>query len=236
MADTADSAAPVPDAFEATLRSLTVWDSPLPPFDPSDAPAAPLPLFRDWFVAAARAGQAEPHAVHLATVDPEGRPTMRTVILHGADERGWHFASHSTSARGRQLAARPQAALGFYWPVQGRQVRCAAARVSTGTAAEAYGGPPRAVRGRVTAALGGPGRGEPLPSWRSWPRRATRPGTRARTEPDAHAPTWTRYRVRANLRWSSSRATPAAATSGCAAPGPGRTARTGTALAVADRA
>ncbi len=193
MADIADSAAPAPDVFEATLRSLTVWDSPLPSFDPADAPAAPLPLFRAWFVEAARAGQAEPHAVHLATVDPEGRPDVRTVVLHGADEHGWHFASHSTSAKGRQLAARPQAALGFYWPVQGRQVRVRG-HVSTGTPQEAYEDLHVRSTGALAAALVGR-QSEPLPSPAVLAEASEAAWERARAEPDAHAPTWTRYRV-----------------------------------------
>jgi len=107
--------------FHHALRSLRVWDTALPSFDPASAPPEPLPLFHDWFTAAVAAGQTEPHTLSLATADEDGRPDVRTVMLHDADARGWHFASHAGSAKGRQLAARPEAALGFYWPVQGRQ-------------------------------------------------------------------------------------------------------------------
>lgn len=109
--------------FRALLHAQRVWDVPLPSFDPSAAPSAPLPLFHSWFADAVAAGQTEPHTMTLATADAEGRPDVRTLMLHDADERGWHFATHTTSAKGRQLAARPDAALGFYWPAQGRQVR-----------------------------------------------------------------------------------------------------------------
>lgn len=103
-----------------------MWDpavTDLPPFDPATAPAEPLPLFTTWFAQAVAAGQPEPHTMSLATSDAEGRPDVRIVMLHGADADGWAFATHATSRKGGQLAARPHAALVFYWPVLGRQVR-----------------------------------------------------------------------------------------------------------------
>ncbi|GAA3001572.1 pyridoxine/pyridoxamine 5'-phosphate oxidase [Streptomyces fulvorobeus] len=109
--------------FLGLLHTQRVWDIDLPAFDPATAPGDPLPLFHTWFAEAVAAGQPEPHTMSLATVDEEGRPDVRTLMLHDADRRGWHFASHATSAKGRQLAARPYAALGFYWPARGRQVR-----------------------------------------------------------------------------------------------------------------
>ncbi|MCH0542876.1 pyridoxal 5'-phosphate synthase [Streptomyces sp. MUM 203J] len=179
------------DAFEATLHSLPVWDTPLPSFNPSEAPASPLPLFRAWFVEAARAGQAEPHTMDLATVDADGRPDVRTVMLHGADERGWHFASHATSAKGRQLAARPYAALNFYWPVQGRQIRLRGP-VTTGTPEEAYEDLHVRSTGALAAALVGH-QSEPLPSPDALRAASEAAWARAQAEPTAHAPTWTRY-------------------------------------------
>jgi pyridoxamine 5'-phosphate oxidase len=180
--------------FEGTLRSLRVWDTDLPGFAPETAPAEPLPLFHDWFVAAARAGQTEPHTMSLATVDEEGRPDVRTVMLHGADERGWHFASHATSAKGRQLAAHPEAALHFYWPVQGRQVRLRG-RVATGTAGEAYDDLHARTTGALASALVGH-QSEVLGSAEELNRASLAAWERARAEPDAHAPTWTLYVLR----------------------------------------
>ena len=87
-----------------------MWDpavTTLSPFDPEKAPEEPLPLFAAWFADAVAAGQTEPHTMSLATSDEEGRPDVRTVMLHGADADGWSFASHATSRKGRQLAARP---------------------------------------------------------------------------------------------------------------------------------
>ncbi|EST24969.1 pyridoxamine 5'-phosphate oxidase family protein [Streptomyces niveus] len=112
--------------FRDVLRGLPTWDNGLAPFDTGDVPDVPVVLFQRWFVEAVGAGVVEPHAMALATVDGGGRPDVRTLLLHDADERGWHFASHATSAKGRQLAVSPWAALGFYWPAQGRQVRARA--------------------------------------------------------------------------------------------------------------
>lgn len=141
---------PTPHHFRDLLHAQRVWDTELPSFDPASAPADPVPLFHAWFAEAVAAGQAEPHTMSLATADAEGLPDVRTLMLHDADERGWHFATHATSAKGRQLAARPYAALGFYWPARGRRygsgARSSAAR------------PPRAT---PTCTPGPPGRSPP---------------------------------------------------------------------------
>lgn len=177
--------------FDSTLRSLRVWDTDLPGFAPETAPTEPLPLFHDWFVAAARAGQTEPHTMSLATVDEDGRPDVRTVMLHGADERGWHFASHESSAKGRQLAARPEAALSFYWPVQGRQVRLRG-QVTTGTSREAYDDLHARTTGALASALVGH-QSEVLGSAEELARASEAAWERAQAEPEAHSPTWTLY-------------------------------------------
>ncbi|MEU3176396.1 pyridoxamine 5'-phosphate oxidase family protein, partial [Streptomyces sp. NPDC007000] len=107
------------------LRSLRVWDpevTDLPVFDPAAAPTEPLPLFTRWFAEAVAAGQPEPHTMSLATADAEGLPDVRIVILHGADADGWSFASHTHSRKGGHLAARPYAALTFYWSVLGTDI------------------------------------------------------------------------------------------------------------------
>ncbi|MFE2014674.1 pyridoxal 5'-phosphate synthase [Streptomyces sp. NPDC059491] len=177
--------------FHAALRSLRVWDTELPSFDPADAPAAPLALFHDWFTEAVAAGQTEPHTLSLATVDEDGRPDVRTVMLHDADARGWHFASHATSAKGHQLAARPEAAIGFYWPDRGRQVRVRG-HVTTGTPEEAYEDLHARTTGALAAALVGR-QSEVLDSPGTLAAASEAAWHRAETEPDAAAPTWTLY-------------------------------------------
>jgi len=59
----------------------------------------------------------------LATVDPEGMPDVRTVLLKGVDERGFVFYTNTESNKGRELAANPKAALLFYWKSLNRQIR-----------------------------------------------------------------------------------------------------------------
>ncbi|MGW2817792.1 pyridoxine/pyridoxamine 5'-phosphate oxidase [Streptomyces sp. NPDC001415] len=177
--------------FHEFLHTLRVWDVDLPRFDPDTAPAAPLPLFQEWLMHAAGAGQAEPHTMSLATVDEEGRPDIRTLMLHDADADGWHFASHSTSAKGRQLAARPVAALGFYWPAVGRQVRVRGAVTPAGQAASQADLHARST-GALAAALVGR-MSEVLDDWRELEAVSASAWERAHADPRTPVPTWTRY-------------------------------------------
>ncbi|WP_306314136.1 pyridoxine/pyridoxamine 5'-phosphate oxidase [Streptomyces hydrogenans] len=179
--------------FHHALRSLRVWDTDLPAFDPATAPEEPLALFHAWFLAAVAAGQTEPHTLSLATAGADGRPDVRTVMLHDADDRGWHFASHATSAKGRQLADRPEAALGFYWPVQGRQVRVRGP-VTTASHEEAYADLHARTTGALAAALTGR-QSEVLDSPAALAEASEAAWARAEAEPDADAPTWTLYVV-----------------------------------------
>jgi pyridoxamine 5'-phosphate oxidase len=186
----------MPDLHEL-LRSLRVWDpdvTELPPFDPAASPADPLALFEEWFAQAVRAGQHEPHTMSLATADEEGRPDVRTVMLHGADAAGWSFATHVTSRKGGQLTARPYAALGFYWPVLGRQVRI---RGPVTAAPSQEGGADLHARstGALAAALTGR-QSEVLGSLDELAEVSDAAWERARREPDAPVPTWTLYRLR----------------------------------------
>lgn len=89
------------------------------------APAEPFSLFQHWFDDAVKTEQppVEPNAMTLATVDEEGRPHCRVLLLKGLDSRGFTFFSNYDSAKGRQLAARPFAAMTFFWPSLERQVR-----------------------------------------------------------------------------------------------------------------
>jgi len=105
------------------LRGLRVFAADPPPFDPASAPPSPLPLLREWLAQAIDAGELEPHAVTVSTVDRDGLPDARAVLLKDVSEIGPQFATCATSAKGRQLAYRPQAALSWYWPGVGRQVR-----------------------------------------------------------------------------------------------------------------
>ncbi|MFJ8633999.1 pyridoxal 5'-phosphate synthase [Streptomyces sp. NPDC093568] len=176
------------------LRSLRVWDVELPAFDPAEAPADPLALFTAWFAQAVAAGQVEPHTMSLATTDEEGLPDVRTVMLHGADTSGWSFATHRGSRKGRQLAARPYAALGFYWPAQGRQVRVRGP-VTAAPSAESQADLHARSTGALAAALTGR-QSEVLTSLEELARESQAAWDRAQEEPDAPVPSWTLYRLR----------------------------------------
>ncbi len=83
----------------------------------------PSRRFKRWLAQARRAGQPLPEACALATADGRGRPSVRYMLLKGADEAGWVFYTSLGSRKARELAANPHAALAFYWDVTGHQVR-----------------------------------------------------------------------------------------------------------------
>jgi pyridoxamine 5'-phosphate oxidase len=83
----------------------------------------PLRLFAAWFDDAKRAEPVNPEAMTLATVDADGLPNARMVLLKGFDERGFVFYTNQDSNKGHELAAAPKAALTFYWKSLQRQVR-----------------------------------------------------------------------------------------------------------------
>jgi pyridoxamine 5'-phosphate oxidase len=82
----------------------------------------PIHQFNHWFQAAISAGVPEPNAMTLATVDGEGQPSTRIVLLKGVDQRGFAFYTNYESRKGRELAANPKAALTFFWAGLERQI------------------------------------------------------------------------------------------------------------------
>jgi pyridoxamine 5'-phosphate oxidase len=100
--------------------------------DDADSPAATpahwLELFRLWFSDAANdPAIVEANAMQLATATADGRPSVRTVLLKGFDERGLVFYTNLDSAKGRDLTANPRAAVVFAWLAHERQVRVSGA-------------------------------------------------------------------------------------------------------------
>jgi pyridoxamine 5'-phosphate oxidase len=83
----------------------------------------PMRLFAAWLEAASASEPRDPTAMTLATVDADGLPDARMVLLKGADERGFVFYTNMESQKGRELAANPVAALVFHWKSINRQVR-----------------------------------------------------------------------------------------------------------------
>lgn len=82
-----------------------------------------LPLFDDWYAQARTSEPNDPNAVALATVDADGQPAVRMVLLKGHDERGFVFYTNRQSRKADALAAHPFAALLFHWKSLRRQIR-----------------------------------------------------------------------------------------------------------------
>ncbi len=83
----------------------------------------PIALFENWLSAAMEAELNDPHAMALATVDSDGMPDVRMVLLKGIDARGFVFYTNSQSAKGKQIKEQSKAALCFHWKSVRRQVR-----------------------------------------------------------------------------------------------------------------
>ncbi len=156
-------------------------------------PADPLPRFRRWYAAATRAGIELPDAMALATADAAGRPSVRFVLLKGADERGFVFFTDARSRKGRELRERPAAAAVFYWHAIGKQVRVEGGIEEVDRAeADAYWATrPRGSRlaasvSRQSAPLAT--RAQLLAAWRRLDRRLGR-------GPIPRPPRWTGFRI-----------------------------------------
>lgn len=85
--------------------------------------AEPFALFVEWLAAAKASEPNDANAMTLATLDAEGMPDARIVLLKDVDARGFTFFSNQESAKGEQLWAQPSAALVFHWKSLRRQVR-----------------------------------------------------------------------------------------------------------------
>ena len=83
----------------------------------------PFALFAEWFAEAVKSEPNDPNAMALSTVDADGLPDVRMVLMKGYDATGFVFYSHIASQKGRELAANPKAALLFHWKSLRRQVR-----------------------------------------------------------------------------------------------------------------
>jgi pyridoxamine 5'-phosphate oxidase len=82
----------------------------------------PFDQFERWFEAVRAAGHPEPNAMTLATSGADGQPAARTVLLKYFDREGFVFFTNLESAKARQIAENPRAALLFYWQPLERQV------------------------------------------------------------------------------------------------------------------
>ncbi len=99
----------------------------------------PIVLFREWAALAARSEIVEPDAATLATVDSEGNPSARMVLVRSADERGFVFYTNLESRKGSELEGGAPVALCFWWPALTKQVRVEGRATSVSDAeADAY--------------------------------------------------------------------------------------------------
>jgi pyridoxamine 5'-phosphate oxidase len=83
----------------------------------------PFTLFEAWYAAARRSEPADPDAMALATVDADGLPNVRMVLLKAADPSGFTFYSNAESAKGTELGANMKAAAVLHWKSLRRQIR-----------------------------------------------------------------------------------------------------------------
>src|SRR5436190_5191825 len=98
--------------------------------------ADPLVLFGEWYGEAERTEPNDPSALALATVGPDGMPSLRMVLLKGFDAQGFVFYTTHESRKGLHLTVHPKAAMLFHWKSLRRQVRLEGPVTQT-TAAEA---------------------------------------------------------------------------------------------------
>src|SRR6476646_2107648 len=89
----------------------------------SDLHSDPLRQFGAWFAAALAAEIRDVNAMSLATATPDGKPSVRIVLLKGLDNNSFSFFTNYDSEKGRNLDANPFAELAFYWQRLERQVR-----------------------------------------------------------------------------------------------------------------
>jgi|SRR5829696_1346515 len=110
--------------MSSKFESLTgVVDLPFPEYDAP--PAEPMRLVEDWVSSAVDAGVREPLALALATADRQGRPSTRIVSVIEVSDRGWLFTTHSTSRKGREIAATGWASGLLYWRETAQQLSVA---------------------------------------------------------------------------------------------------------------
>jgi len=174
--------------LRARLQALTTFPDELPAFDVEHAPAAPADLFLAWLEDAIATGVPAPHAAVVATAGADGRVTARNVLLTDVDDAGWHFSTHRSSPKAADLRARPRAAMTFFWPALGRQVRL------TGPVTDLGPEDPQHFRARSDGSRAGTLVGhqsEPLPSLERYSDAFSVALERVRAEPDLVDERWT---------------------------------------------
>lgn len=104
-----------------------------------DSSTDPFATFREWLAAASETEVNDANAMSVATVGPDGMPSVRILLLKDVDEQGFVFYTNQQSRKGREIAASGKVALGFHWKSVRRQVRvCGPVSIVDGAEADAY--------------------------------------------------------------------------------------------------
>ena len=83
----------------------------------------PIKLCKDWYEEAEPLEPNDPEAITLATATPDGKPSLRWVLIKQIDERGFKFHTNAESRKGQEIAANPHGAMCFYWKSTRKQIR-----------------------------------------------------------------------------------------------------------------
>ncbi len=170
------------------VRQVTEAE-PLPLLPEAD----PFELFGTWLKAANESELNDGNAMSLATVDADGMPDVRMVLLKGFDAEGFVFFTNLESAKGRELAGQPKAALLFHWKSLRRQVRIRGDVTPVSDAeADAYFAT-RARHSQIGAWASDQSR--PLPDALTLPRRVAEVGLRFGLGKVTRPPHWSGFRV-----------------------------------------
>ncbi len=155
--------------------------------------ADPIRQLQQWLQEAIEAGVIEPNALCLATVDEQGQPDARFMLLRGLDDRGLVFYTHTNSAKGRQLNANRHVAAVFWWGELHRQVRVQGPveRVSEAEADAYFATRPR---GHQLAAWASP-QSELIPDRQVLEARMAALEQQYEGRPVPRPPYWTGYRI-----------------------------------------
>jgi len=92
------------------------------PFNENNVDPNPVSQFATWFEVAVKAIKFDPNAMILSTVDPNGQPSSRTVLLKGFDKEGFIFYTNYRSRKAKHIEQNPNVSLTFYWPDLVRQI------------------------------------------------------------------------------------------------------------------
>jgi pyridoxamine 5'-phosphate oxidase len=170
---------------------MTTPDLEAPELQP---PPDPLTWLQAWIDEAAAAGLRDPNAMTLSTVDAQGLPSSRVVLLKGLDPDGLTFFTNRTSQKGRDLARAPFAAATFLWHDLNRQVRVRGPVAQTTPAEDDayFASRPRESRLGAWASL----QGQPLPDRATFDARLAAVTEQYRDSPTVpRPPHWGGYRI-----------------------------------------